>query len=223
MAASNVDSPTWPLEFAILRRVASLGATLVSELAVRPAIEFGQLILDRVWWGADVPRGDGHAILTLPGLFAGDSSLILLRDWLRRMGYTPVPSGLETNPGWSEELVWELCALTDRAHASSGRPITIIGQSLGGVLAWSVALRRPDAVRHVITLGSPLAMTRGQLPTSVQITAIYSLTDPVVRHPSALAREPHARNIEVDSSHVGLGINAATYRHLAAILPAPGS
>jgi pimeloyl-ACP methyl ester carboxylesterase len=52
--------------------------------------------------------------------------------------------------------------------------VTIIGHSMGGVMARSIALRRPHTTRHVITLGSPLSMTRGRLPDGVRLTAIHS-------------------------------------------------
>ncbi|HEY7294163.1 MAG TPA: hypothetical protein VH916_03935, partial [Dehalococcoidia bacterium] len=53
-----------------------------------PALEFGELLRDPVFWGWGVPRGDGHAVLVLPGLGAGDAYLRPLRGWLRRLGYT---------------------------------------------------------------------------------------------------------------------------------------
>src|SRR5258706_255693 len=132
--------------------------------AWRPAAEFGLLLEDPVFWGRGVPRGDGPAVLVLPGLFAGDRYLQPLRGWLGRVGYRPVLSGLARNPGWSESLVRELGALAERESWRTGRPVTIIGHSMGGVMARSIALRQPHTTRHVITLGSPLSMTPGRLP-----------------------------------------------------------
>jgi pimeloyl-ACP methyl ester carboxylesterase len=50
-----------------------------------------------------------------------------------------------------------MLALVDRLHAKSGRKLSLIGQSLGGAYARLLAAQRPDAVRSVITLGSPIA------------------------------------------------------------------
>lgn len=201
------------------------GAAL-AELATRawqPAAELGTLLSDPVYWGWGVSRGDGHSVLTLPGLFAGDGYLRPLRGWLRRVGYTPLRSGIERNPGWSEELVRELGEIVERENRRSGRPLSIIGHSMGGVLGRSVAIRHPHAVRHVITLGSPLDMTRSTLPQSVRLTAIASLDDRVVRYPGARSRDATAHNIDVHGSHTGLVFNPSVYRRLGTLLPAKAS
>jgi triacylglycerol lipase len=182
--------------------------------AWRPVAEFWALLQDPVYWGWGVPRGDRHSVVLLPGLFAGDRSLEPLRRWLWRVGYRPVRSGLDRNSGWSEELVDEIGGLVQREFERSGRRVTIIGQSMGGLLGRSVAIRRPHTTRHVIALGSPLRMSRGQLPENVLMTAIYSRDDRIVRYPGALAQDPGARNLEVRGSHIGLAVNPAVYRRL---------
>jgi len=202
--------------------VDALALVEIAAHAWRPAAEFGLLLEDPVFWGWGVPRGDGHAVLVLPGLFAGDRYLQPLRRWLGRVGYRPVLSGLARNPGWSESLVRELGELAERESRRTGRPVTIIGHSMGGVMARSIALRRPHTTRHVIALGSPLSMTRGRLPDGVRLTAIYSRSDPIVRYPHAVARDAAARNIEVRGSHSGLAGNPEVYRQLAHLLPGDG-
>lgn len=199
------------------------GAAELAALAAQawqPAAEVGLLLSDPVYWGWAVPRGDGHPVLVLPGLLGGDRYLRPLRDWLRRVGYAPVRSGLDRNPGWSEDLVRELGDIAEREWQRSGQRVTIVGHSLGGVLGRSIAVRRPHTTRHVIALGSPLGLTRGRLPETVRLTAIYSREDRIVRHPGALARDPGAQNIEVRGSHIGLAGNPEVYRHLAVLLPA---
>lgn len=184
-----------------------------------PAAEFGRLLRDPVYWGWGVPRGDGHSVLVLPGLGAGDDYLQPLRSWLRRVGYTPVRSGLTRNPGWSEELVARLGELAEQEFLRSGRRLTIIGHSMGGVLGRSVAARGPQVIRQVVTLGSPLLMSRSRLPESVRLTALFSRDDRIVRYPGGRAHDAHARNIEVPGSHTGLAVNPAVYRALARLLP----
>jgi pimeloyl-ACP methyl ester carboxylesterase len=51
-----------------------------------------------------------------------------------------------------------LPALLDTLVQRHGEPITLVGWSLGGIFARSLALRRPTAVRQVITLGSPFGI-----------------------------------------------------------------
>ena len=189
--------------------------------ALRPAAEIALLLADPVYWGRGVPRGDGRPVLVLPGLFAGDGYLQPLRDWLSRVGYSAVKSRIERNPGWSNELVNELAELARAEYRRGRQRVTIIGHSVGGLQGRSVAGRLPQVVRHVIALGSPLAMARDRLPGAVRMTAIYSREDRIVPHPAALERDPRAKNIEVPGSHIGLAFNPAVYRVLARTLSAP--
>jgi pimeloyl-ACP methyl ester carboxylesterase len=189
--------------------------------ALRPMTEFGMLLGDPIYWGLGVPRGDGRPVLVLPGLFAGDGYLQPLRDWLVRTGYSPVKSGIDRNPGWSSELIDGLAEIALAEHRRSRRRVTIVGHSMGGLQGRSVAARLPQVVRHVIALGSPLALAQEHLPAAVRMTAIYSPDDRIVRHPAALARDPRAKNVRVPGSHIGLAFNPAVYRVLARTLGAP--
>ena len=45
----------------------------------------------------------------------------------------------------------------DRIHDTTGRKVSVVGWSLGGVYARDLALQLPDMVRSIITLGSPFA------------------------------------------------------------------
>jgi pimeloyl-ACP methyl ester carboxylesterase len=45
-------------------------------------------------------------------------------------------------------------------HARYGRPVSLVGWSLGGIFARDLARRTPDSVRQVITLGSPFRLER---------------------------------------------------------------
>ena len=203
------------------RDTSGLGLADLAGEAWKPAAELGLLLVDPVFWGFGVRRGDGRPVLVLPGLYGGDRYLGPLRDWLRRIGYSPVPSGLDRNPGWSEPLANDLGELAEAHFQRSGQRVTIIGHSMGGLQGRAVAARRPRVVRHVIALGSPLTMARGRLPDETRMTAVYSRGDRIVRHPAAMERDPRATNVEVSGSHIGLTFNPAVYRVLASILPAP--
>ncbi len=56
----------------------------------RSALELAQLLVDPVYRGEGVPRGDGSPVMLVPGFLAGDASLAVMRQWLGRMGYDPV-------------------------------------------------------------------------------------------------------------------------------------
>ena len=211
------SSSTSPFASADVERFNAIFARVAAQLA-RPAVEFSALMADPIFWGWGAPRGDGHSVLALPGLGGGDGYLRPLRGWLRRIGYRPVDSGLEVNPGWSEDLLDELTGLVEQEFRRSGAKLTIIGHSLGGVFGYVIAAHQPHMVRQLITLGSPLRFVRRRLSVSVPITAFYSRGDSVVRYPAAIAPDTHARNIEVDSSHIGMAGHREVYRRLGSLL-----
>ncbi len=186
---------------------------------LQPALEFGQLLRDPVFWGWGVPRGDGHTVLVLPGLGGGDAYLRPLRGWLRRLGYRTLRSGIRRNPGPSERLLAELGERVEAEFRRTGRRLSIVGHSMGGAQARAIARRHPQAVRQVITLGAPIAGSP-PLPDTIRVAAIASADDRIVRAPAAVARDPHAENLTVRGSHSGLAVNAAVYRRLGRLLSA---
>ncbi len=125
----------------------------------RGAVEALTLLTSSLWRGAGVPRGAGQPVLLIPGFLAGDRSLALMGQWLRRIGYRTHGSGITAHIGCSQSTVNQieqrLIALSERY----GQPIAIVGQSRGGSCAKVLAVRNPDRVNRVVTLGSPLVAT----------------------------------------------------------------
>jgi pimeloyl-ACP methyl ester carboxylesterase len=103
-------------------------------------------------------RGDGHIVLCLPGQFGDDLATALLRRSIKSQGYTPAGWGPGRNLGPTTATLARLRADVAGLAGEQGRPITIIGWSLGGIFARMLAREFPDQVRHVITLGSPYRM-----------------------------------------------------------------
>jgi pimeloyl-ACP methyl ester carboxylesterase len=195
------------------------------------------------------PKGDGHPVLALPGFLASDLSMAPLRRYLKELGYDTYTWGMGRNLGGVSAM---RSALRDRLtgiYESTGRKVSVVGWSLGGVYARDLALQLPQMVRSVITLGSPFAndvratnATRlyevlsgeavgdnselrkaiaGDLP--VPATSIYSRTDGIVNWRTCLSRPSDtAENIEVHfASHVGLGVNPAALWAVADRLAQP--
>lgn len=115
------------------------------------------LIADPVFRGQGVARGQGRTLLLIPGFMAGDWSLGLLADWLRRMGYRPRGSGILVNARHSEPTLAALQVRLRAVAEQAGAPVAVIGHSRGGVLAKVLAQRNRALVDQVVTLGSPLA------------------------------------------------------------------
>ncbi|HEY2929836.1 esterase/lipase family protein [Piscinibacter sp.] len=198
-------------------------------------------------WLRLAPRGDGHPVLVLPGLVASDRSTHLLRAFLTRRGYEVHGWGLGRNYGPRPSVEEAMLATIDRLHAKSGRKVSLIGQSLGGAYARLLAAQRPDAVRCVITLGSPISghprsstawriyeFTSGESSVDprrwqqvtqtprVPTTAIYSRSDGVVAWRNSVETSgAHTESIEVVSSHMGMAVHPAVLYAVAERLAQP--
>ena len=123
----------------------------------RVAAEYVRLIRDPVFDGKDVPHGDGRPVLLIPGFLAGDSSMAVMAEWVRRIGYYSEMAGLTFNVRYSEVVMKALTARLHDVHQWKGRRVTLIGHSRGGILAKVLSHRNPELVEQVICLGSPIA------------------------------------------------------------------
>ncbi|MFL6215781.1 MAG: esterase/lipase family protein [Blastocatellia bacterium] len=108
-----------------------------------------------VFYGWGVPRGDGSAVIAVPGFMGTDLYLQELHCWLRRIGYRPYVSNIGRNADCLDLLADRLLQTIQKAYDETHGVVHLIGHSLGGVLALSAAALRPDIVASVITLGSP--------------------------------------------------------------------
>jgi triacylglycerol lipase len=122
----------------------------------RVPLEYAALVRDPVWRGEGVPRGDGQPVLLLCGFMAGDPSLSAMAGWLRRIGHGPQRAGLRLNVGCTGEAVDRLEQRAETLVQLAGRPIAVVGQSRGGSFAKALAVRRPELIDRVVTLGAPL-------------------------------------------------------------------
>ena len=113
-----------------------------------------------VYYGLGVPRGDGSAVILIPGFLGTDVYVAHLHSWLERVGYRPYLSGIGMNADCPNLLIrYQLGATVAKALAETRRKVHLIGHSLGGIIARSLAAQRPNEVASVITLGSPLRGT----------------------------------------------------------------
>jgi pimeloyl-ACP methyl ester carboxylesterase len=102
-----------------------------------------------------VPAGDGRPVLLIPGFMAGDGSLATMTHWLRGAGYMTRRAGIRANVSCSEVACARLEARLEGFAEHAGQKVAIVGQSRGGTFARALAVRRPDLVSGIVTLGSP--------------------------------------------------------------------
>ena len=214
----------------------------------RAAWELGATLAAWPLLHALAPRGDGHPVLVLPGLVTNDASTLALRLHLSGLGHDMHGWGLGWNLGPRRGVVESLRRLVESLHdGAGGRRVSLIGWSLGGVYARRIADERPDLVRSVVTLGTPLVgidtATRvdpvyrwlageprvdaqsarmARAATPVPSTSIFSRSDGIVAWRSSVQRAgPAAENIEVVCSHLGLGAHPAVLHAVADRLAQP--
>jgi pimeloyl-ACP methyl ester carboxylesterase len=119
-------------------------------------LEWIDLRRSPVYRGVGVPGGDGSAVIVVPGFLGTDNSISELQRWLTRIGYRVATSGIGRNMDCPDVAVGKLIEAADATAEITGRKVRLVGHSLGGTLSRAAAVRRPDLVSQVITLGSPI-------------------------------------------------------------------
>jgi pimeloyl-ACP methyl ester carboxylesterase len=197
-------------------------------------------------------RGDGHPVLVLPGFATSDRAMRLLRRYLKKLGYEAHAWDLGRNLG-SRAVGAEgekLAERLDTIHEDAGRKVSLVGWSLGGIMARELAKQAPDKVRQVITLASPFTgdpqacrvtrlyeqVTGERLDSPenreradawrksppVPCTAIFSRADGIVSWRNCIEPAgPLTDNVEVYGSHFGMSVNPAVLHVLADRLAQP--
>ena len=140
---------------------------------LRWQLELGRLLVDPVFRGAGVPRGDGQPVILMPGLGAGDQTLLVLAAWLRHIGYRPHLCGFVANISCSDRAAERVERRLEAVHARYDRRVALIGHSRGGHFARALGHRRPELVSHVISIGAGLRqMLAVSYPTQTAVRGI---------------------------------------------------
>ncbi len=196
---------------------------------------------------AAAPRGDGHLVVDIPGWKAPELTGAPLRAYLSRLGYDARGWGFGTNTGDPRRDVERLAKRVRELVEAKGEPASLVGWSLGGIIAREVARRHPDAVRRVITYGTPVtggarhtSVARSsnvgadahadrvsrrldaESPIRVPLTVLFSRRDGVVSWQACIDRStPSAEHVEVSSTHLGMGFDPDVWTVVADRLARP--
>ncbi len=196
---------------------------------------------------ARAPRGDGGVVIDVPGWLAAEVTNAPLRRFLARLGHDARGWGLGVNRGRPERDARLLAKKVLAAAAESGRPVALVGWSLGGLVAREVARQHPDAVRRVVTYGTPVVggpthtvgarhygpdesqrITRlaqrldAEHPIEVPVTAIVSRRDGIVSWRACIDRTSRdVEHVEVRSTHLGMGLDPDVWSVVADRLSRP--
>jgi triacylglycerol lipase len=102
------------------------------------------------------PEPGAQPVVLVPGFMAGDGSLSLMARHLRGLGHRTYRSTMHANVGCTKKARDRLEERIEAIATKRGRKVTVVGHSLGGLLARGIAAHRPDLVDGIVTLGSPL-------------------------------------------------------------------
>ena len=189
-------------------------------------------------------RGEGRPVLVVPGFLAGDWTTARLREFLRGVGYRVETAEIFFNMGPTRGLIAKLQTKLDALAEETGASVSLIGVSLGGLLARQLARNNSHRVAGVITLCSPVrfpvttplqpfavalaplhepvwAAQRDEIwrPLDVPVAALYSEDDGVVNWRQCLIEEDDiSQNIEVGGAHMTVCSNPCTQREIARAL-----
>jgi len=190
------------------------------------------------------PRGDGRVAFVLPGWKAPEMSTAPVRTYLGNLGHDARSWGLGVNHGDVEAKRDEMIERVVAVAEDTGRPVNLIGWSLGGVVSREIARTVPEAVHRVVTYGTPAVggptFTAGHAafgadeceritelqqvldvtePIRRPITAIFTRNDTVVDWRACIDRtSPSVRMVEVGSTHIGLGLDPDVWLVVAGAL-----
>lgn len=103
-----------------------------------------------------IPAVRGEPVVLVPGFLAGDGTLGPMASSLRRRGHRTYRSLIHANVGCTRSAATQLEDRIEAIVARRGSRVQIVGHSLGGMLARGVAVRRPDLVSGIVTMGSPM-------------------------------------------------------------------
>lgn len=181
----------------------------------------------------EAPRADdadgGRPVIAIPGWFTPELSMAPLRRYLSWLGHDARTWGRGHNTSQVIDQVRGFVPEVRRAAEQCGRPVALVGWSLGGLVAREVARDAPDAVDRIVTIGAPAvggprwtsvrhlyprseirwfqeaADARSAFPIRRPITSIVSKRDGVIHWRAQVdRRSPHVEHVEVRSTHVGM-------------------
>jgi hypothetical protein len=196
---------------------------------------------------SNAPKGNAEAVMLVPGYLADDYSMRPLGAYLKYLGYDVYYTELGRNMGKVNTDMMRLGKRVESvSQALDAKKVTLIGWSLGGVLTREVARLFPDVVQQVLTLGTPIVggpkftsvgkryaklnnidleafeldvHQRNSIGLTQPVTSIYSKSDGVVGWQASVdIYNQQAINIEVNGSHMGLGVNPKVWLTIADVL-----
>ncbi len=150
-------------------------------LELRAPFEFAASVAAAPWL-MNAPRGDGHGVIVYPGFLGSDISTAPMRRLLKSLGHDVHGWGLGRNTGPKQDVIDRALQRIRALAQQSGRNVSLVGWSLGGVYARELAKLAPDVVRQVVTLGSPFVVPPGGPSAATNAKRLYQFVSRRQQH-----------------------------------------
>jgi pimeloyl-ACP methyl ester carboxylesterase len=171
-------------------------------------VDWMTLRLSAVYYGIGVPKGDGSPVILVPGFMGTDAYLYEMYLWLGRMGYKAVMSGIGLNAECPARLTERLERTMVRTYLETGKPVSIVGHSLGGIIGRRACLERPELASQLIYLGTPVQAVHAHpavVATAVAVhTAMGMITECMTDHCTREFASDVARPLPDDIHHAAI-------------------
>lgn len=153
--------------------------------------------------GSASDLGGGRPVLVIPGFLASDASTRPLRLGLRQAGFRAHGWKRGRNLGLDASVFDIIDERVDQI--ARGEPVSLVGWSLGGLVAREYAKRRPHRIARVVTLGSPVAgdpRQNNNVWRLYELVAGHKVDAPLV--PCTLDEKPPVETIALWSRRDGI-------------------
>lgn len=125
-------------------------------LEARSPFEQRSLRRSPLWRGEGIPDGRSRPMLIIPGFLAAPHSADSLVRVMSAAGWRAEVAAVGRNSGPAYVGIDAATNDLHRMGAEAGHPVTIIGHSRGGQFARILAVRHPELVGQIVTVGTPL-------------------------------------------------------------------
>ena len=192
---------------------------------------------------SDLPPGRDRVVLVIPAFLTTDAVTRWLRAFLQRCGYRPFGWELGLNWGPTPRIMAALRQRLAELRALANDRVSLVGVSLGGLMARDLAYDHANDVRDLITLASPydlptastieplirfvgsfyhpaIDIDRLALPLPMRSTAIFTRDDGLVAWESCRREEENCSIVEFAGPHLTVCRNADVLRAVATSLAA---
>lgn len=129
-----------------------------AHLEGRAVLEYAALIKSDIFTRpqqVDKSITDKYCVVIIPGLYAGDGAVSVLRKWVGRLGFETRETGIRSNIDYTLPTLEGIRSIVNDVSSNGKKRVVLIGHSRGGMLARILGEELGDNISGIICMGSP--------------------------------------------------------------------